>query len=114
MAVGATPKGDELVWPKIGMLGSRAYSWADAIFGVGGEVLAEGAAGVGAFVVVVAGLLVHFVVGNCFEFGDGEAVEVEVGGFGSHGCGRLLVWACVGGWMMFFRLLVQCLEILDM
>lgn len=64
---------------------------ADAVFGVGGEVFAESAAGVCAFVVVVAGLLVHFVVGDGFEFGDGEAVEVIVGVVGGgHNCGYFL------------------------
>jgi len=49
---------------------------ADAVFGVGGCVFEHGGAGVGAFVVVVAGLLVHAEGGVLFEFVDCEAVEI--------------------------------------
>ncbi len=67
------------------------HAGPDAVFVVGVHVFVEGGVGVGAFVVVVAGLFVHHCAGVGFEFFDGEAVEV-VGGCGGHG-GRL----CDGG-----------------
>ena len=50
------------------------HARTDAVLVVGGEILAQGAAGVCALVVVVSRLLVHFVVGDALELGDGEAV----------------------------------------
>jgi hypothetical protein len=54
------------------------YFWKAALFSA--SVLPESAA----LVVVVARLLVHVLVGDLLEFGDGEAFEV-VAGFGGHG-----------------------------
>ena len=56
----------------------------DAVLLVGADVRGEGGARVGAFVVVVACLLVHVHFGDCLQFGDGQTVEV-VAGLSSHG-----------------------------
>lgn len=65
-----------------------------AVLAVGGAVFEEGGSRVGAFIVIVAGLLVHAECGVLFQLGDGEAIEVMWLVdflFGGH-CGCFVGW----------------------
>lgn len=60
------------------------HSRSDTVLAVGLGVLEEGGTRIGAFVVVVTGLLIHALFGMFLELCDSEAVEV-VGLLGCHG-----------------------------
>ena len=50
------------------------HSWSDAIFVVGSAVLTQSRIGIGAFIVIIASLFIHYVPAELFEVFEVETL----------------------------------------